>query len=583
MTGYVSQDKPQYRYYKSEPCRMIKAEQSLYDLVTVTNKDNSRWPAIRYLDRSWTFGQLKKLTDRLADALVKAGLKQGETVLLALNSGIETVLCLLAINKIGAISKWVDMRTSEDDFRGCITASGCRFAFVFEQALPAVRDACSMVETVITVSPVEMLPLWARLAYYRKNPVTGRENPGEKPAITGFRRFLLSGDPRSRIKQLPFDKSRPSVIVQSGGTTGKPKNTVHSDYSVVCSVRNMTYSDLPILPKETVLNNLPPWVAYSLGQGILWPLACGASVLFEPKYNREDAIYRNIGKFSVCFGVPYQYRGILARMDRMPESKKQELYKVRAFISGGDKIGPSENRIFESVLRDPVINGYGKNECFGCLTVNCMGHNRYGSVGIPKHGEIIISYDNERECELPYGEVGELCACVDSEFLCYEGNEEDTALVKRVHKDGKTWIHTGDLGMIDEEGFVFLKGRLCRVITWRGAKISAYTIEDAVSKVAEIKECIAVQVRDPEDGHAPMVFAVPAEPGKFTDEELKKRIIDRCYKELKTYEVPKYVAIEDELPYTANKKYDFKQMEERGSEYVASPQKREQYRHKQYL
>ncbi len=570
MTGFVSQDKPQYRYYKSEPCRVIKAEQSLYDLVTVTNKNNPKWMAIRYGNRSWTFGELKELTDRLADALVKAGLKQSETVLVALNSGIESVLCLLAINKVGAVSKWVDVRASEEDYREYLVSNGCRFAFMFEPALPAVSGAFSMLEKVVTVSPVEMLSPWTRLAYYRKNPNTGIAELSAKKEVIGFRKFLLSGDPKSKIEQMPFDKSRPSVIVQSSGTTGKPKNIVHSDYSIVCSVRNMTYSDLPILPKESVLNNLPPWIAYSLGQGILWPLSCGASVLFEPEFAREDAVYKNIGKFTVSFGAPYHYRCVLDRFEKMPESKKQGIYKTRALISGGDKISPDENEIFDNVFRTPVINGYGSNECFGCLTANCTGHNRYGSVGIPKHGEVLISYDNEKECELPYGEVGEICACIDSEFLCYEGNEKETAIVKRVHKDGKTWIHTGDLGMIDEDGFVFLKGRIRRVIIRRGFKISAYTIEDAVTKLEEIKECIAVQVNDPDDGHAPMIFAVPAELGKFTDEELKRIIIEKCYKELKTYEVPKHIVIADALPYTDNKKYDFKKLEERGNEYVAS-------------
>jgi len=570
MTGFVSQDRPQYRFYKSEPCRKINVEQSIYDLVTVTNKDNSGWTAARYFNCTWTFGQLKNLTDQLADAFVKAGLKPDETVLIALNSGMESLLCLLAINKIGAISKWVDLRAGEEDFAEYITASNCRFFVVYEPIIPACCEAASMVETVITVSPAEMLPHMARLAYNLKNPNKDRDRIKAKKAVVSFRQFLSTGDPRNDFAQRPFDRTRPSVIIQSSGTTGKPKSIVHSDYSIINNVRSMTYCDTPVLPQESVLANLPPWLAYTLGQGILWPLACGASVVFEPFFIKPESLYKNLGKFTVSFGAPVLYRYMLNNYDSFSDKKKKEISQVKAFVSGGDKISPDENELLDRTFGTPVINGYGSNECVGCLTINCVGHNKYGSVGIPKHGDVIISYDNDKQCELPYGVVGEICACTDSMFLYYDGNEEETGIVKRVHPDGKTWIHTGDLGIIDEEGFVFLKGRIRRVIVRKGFKISAYTIEDAITKMPEIKECAAVQVDDEEDGHVPMVFVVPAEPGAIAPEEFKKLILARCKVALKSYEIPKHIMIEEALPYTANNKYDFKKLEERGNEYVAS-------------
>ena len=240
--------------------------------------------------------------------------------------------------------------------------------------------------------------------------------------------------------------------------------------------------------------------------------------------------------------------------------------------SGGDKISVEENTRLEEKLQTVLFNGYGNNEAWSVLTVNPIKHNKYGSVGIAKYGDTIIAYDNENEEELKYNKVGEICALTETTMLYYEGNDVATGKVIKIHKDGKAWIHTGDLGYIDEEGYVFLKGRIRRVIIRNGFKLSAYTIEDAISKHPNVKECVVVEVNDLEEEHVPMAFVVLREDITENEKNIIESILNKCKSELKENEIPKHIQIIDALPYTQNGKYDFRELEKIGNTFVNSLQ-----------
>ena len=250
------------------------------------------------------------------------------------------------------------------------------------------------------------------------------------------------------------------------------------------------------------------------------------------------------------------------------EKQKKDFKYVECFVSGGDKITIEENKEFEEVFDTIVVNGYGNNEGWGALSVNPVNYNKYGTVGIPKYDETIISYDSEKGIELPYGEIGEICSLANTQFLEYENNVVATNECKKMHDDGKIWLHTGDLGFIDNEGYVHLGGRSRRVIIRLGFKISAYTIEDNISQNPFVKECVAISVEDSNEEHVPMVYVVLKDEYKQKKEDIKEILFDSCNRTLKEYEVPKYIQIVDELPYTQNGKYDFVKLEAEGNEFV---------------
>ncbi len=565
LTGYPSIDKPHERFYRENPIRQIDSEQTIYELIFNTNKDNMSDFALEYMGVNWTFEKLKVETDKAADAFAKSGLKIGDTVLIGVSNCPEAVVILLALNKLGVVSKWFDVRASENDIESYANDSNCRYIIAFDMLLPRIEQILdnTKIEKVLVIQPTDSLSKLLQFAYSFK----ANRLPKDSRYIR-FKTFVKTGSYNSQIPCVPFDKNRPSIMIQSSGTTGKPKIIVHSDFSAVACTKKFAFGDVPVGQSKVLLDVLPPWIAYALGQAIIYPMALGTKIKLCPTFE-PNMIFENIGTFTVAFAAPFHYRYIKDNFDKLSKKQLKALSEIECFVSGGDKISAEENKELEDKLGTVIVNGYGNNEGWGALSVNPTKYNKYGTVGIPKYGDTIIAYDNDTETELPYGEQGEICALTDTMFLCYEGNPEETNAVKKLHSDGMVWLHTGDLGFIDEEGFITLNGRSRRVIVRQGFKISAYTIEDKITEHPDVKECVAVEVKDEIEEHVPMVYILLKDDVNDT-ETAKQSIYDKCRSELKEYEIPKHFQIVTELPYTQNGKYDFRRLESQGNEFVES-------------
>lgn len=563
FAGYPSIDRPQDRFYRTKPVRELETEQTIYELIFNSNKDNMSAPAIEYMGVTWTFEKLKEETDKAVDAFNKLGIKQGDTVLVGMVSCFEVMVILLSLNKLGAVTKWFDIRAGAKDIAECANEGNCKLLIAFDMLLPKIEPIINntTLEKVLVVRPTDYLPAPAQMIYSLK----ARRIPKDSRVLR-FKKFVKGGNANNNIACVPFDKDRPSIMIQSSGTTGKPKTIVHSDYSATTSAQKSAYYDWPVEFGKEILVVLPPWIAYALGNAMIFPLAVGAKIILSPTID-PDTIIKYLGKFTLSFTAPVCYRYLKDHFDELNKKQLKGFEKVECFVSGGDKVTAEENAEFEKLFKTVFINGYGNNEGWGCLTVNPANANKYGTIGIAKYGETLISFDNDEQKELPYGKVGEICALADTIFLYYQGNDEETKNVKRLHADGNIWIHTGDLGYIDEEGYITLQGRLRRVIIRKAFKISAYTIEDKICQHPAVKECVTVEVKDEIEEHVPMAYIV-LKDGIDDIEAAKQSIQEKCMEELKDYEVPKYFRFLSSLPYTQNNKYDFRLLEKQGNEFV---------------
>ena len=281
LTGYPSIDRPQEKFYRIEPVREIETEQTIYELV-FNSKNNMTAPAIAYMGVTWSFDKLKEKVDQAADAFINAGLKMGDTVLLGVSNCPEAVVALLALNKIGVISRWFDVRASEKDIEDYANDSKSSYIIAFDMLLPKIQTVINntKLEKVLIIYPTDSLSLIMKAAYSLK----ANKLPKDSRFIR-YKDFVQKGNPKSNIPCVPFDKSRPSVMIQSSGTTGKPKIIVHSDFSATSCAKKLSYSDLPVEYGKTLLDALPPWIAYALGQALLFPLSMGAKVKLSPTFD----------------------------------------------------------------------------------------------------------------------------------------------------------------------------------------------------------------------------------------------------------------------------------------------------------
>lgn len=583
-TGYPSIDKPQLKYYREKPIKDLSNCKTVYDMIFSTNDLNTE--ALGFLDGkcNWTFKKLKKYTDKAIDSLSKEGIKEGDTVLLGITNTPEIIATIIALVSMGVTVKLYDIRTNPIQLAEYINKGNCKFMIALdEMVLPKVDSIIdkTSLEKVFVLRPSNSLSPSEKIKYLfdnRKDLIKILLSKKIKMPKDGkhfeLSRIVKKGTIK-RINKAEYKELRPSFKVQSSGTTGKAKTIVHSERSAVEFAKSIAYTDLPLGKGKTVLVALPPWIAYGLGDAILMSLALGSKVLlcadFEP-----NAVFRNIGNFSLSYAAPFHYRYIRDHYDELSDKQKKELAKVDCMITGGDKYSAKENKSDEELFGTVVLNGYGNNEDWGALSVNPIHANRYGSVGIPKYGETTIIYDNDNNVELPYYQVGEVCTLSNTCFLEYENNEEATKKTLKKHDDGKIWLHTGDLGYIDEDGFIYLNGRNERVIVRLGFKLSAYTIEDAITSLPFVSECITVEVPDKDEEHVPMSFVVLKNNLELTEDETEELIKESCKNILKENEIPKHIKVVDEIRYTDNNKYDFRYYEKIGSDYVKSINEKEE-------
>ena len=307
----------------------------------------------------------------------------------------------------------------------------------------------------------------------------------------------------------------------------------------------------------------------------------------------DSSVYDDLGKFEISLAAPVHYRYIYKKLselkddisrlekskrkdDRTTLSKKKKeikriqdgLKKAKLFVSGGDKISFEEHMEMQQAFDRVIVNGYGNNECMGAAIVSPIYANKPGTVGIPMHGVEVKIVDPESGMQLNKLESGEVYITSNCLFVEYINNLEETLQNRVVDEKGKPWIRTGDLGYIDESGYVVISGRSRRLIKKSAFKISPDSIENVILELPYVSECVVVGVNDSECVSVPMAFVVLKDK-RNEDGLLKNKIKEKCEEDLPDYEVPSYFEIVEALPYTKNNKYDFRALEKMGNDLIA--------------
>ncbi len=582
LSSFPSLAQPWKKFYRKEALRDFDVHQKFNTLVEKSNCKNLEYNAINFMGiqgNQWTYNELFLLRDQLIDAFQKDGLKENDRVLIATVSGLEEPLCLMALNKMGAISRWVDITLSASELEEAINNGDCKYVVAFPVVLPELNKIIhhTDVKRVIVPEPSQQMRPFkiARTSMkgIKQMINLGKENgknplppiPND-PLYIKFNDFLKTGKKGTQLS-VGYDKDRPVLEVQSSGTTGKPKTIVHTDFTINNSIRKFTYTDLPLYPGDVMLKTAPAWVGYGLINTLGVGLAYGMEVLMTPKLD-EDILIKYNQQYDTVFGVPLHYRYVNAHLNEI-----YDMSRPKALISGGDRIDKTEIINYQKAFatlgcQAPILNGAGNNEVLGAAYVNPLQANKPGTVGIPMYGDVTSIFDPDTMEEKKFGEQGEVCTKSDAAFLRYEGDAEKTNQVKKTHSDGSVWIHSGDLGIMDNEGYLSLTGRLSRVITVGAFKIAASQIEEVAQQHSAIKEAVAVAVPDKENGEVAMLFTVVKDAFKSEENAVVEQVKDLCKEQLKDKAVPRYYINLDTMPYTSNNKQDFKKLEAYGKEYV---------------
>ena len=581
------------KYWRKTPIKEFNTEQTMYSLVTNEAKKDLDLEAVGFMGSSMKYGELFESADDLAKSFNAMGVKDGDNVAILTISMPLVQQCLMSLSKIGASMSWIDLRAKEKDLINYINNGNCKVVVVFEDMLPLIEKIADDInaERVIVCSPKEYLNPAIRVLANLKDKKEGKkiEMPSDDRFVK-FSDFIKEGRHTADVSPVNFKKDRPSLIIQSSGSTGKPKQIVHTEYNFNTEVQNMSYLDLPLYKGQTMHVSVPPFIIYGLGNSVYCSLVHQMKAEMTP-FVDENTVYNDLGKFDISFAAPLHYRYIFEQSKKLrsdidqlqksnnPSDKKilkaklKELTRVlkgieraKVFVSGGDKISAEELIEMQQAFDKTIVNGYGNNECLGATIVSPMYANKPGSIGVPMHGVDIKLVNPETGEEAKEGEMGELYVSSDNLFVEYLNNPEETAKIKVTDENGKQWVKSGDLCVVDSEGYIFPKGRNRRLIKKDAFKIAPDTIEEVLISLPYVKECVVVGVPDEKFISVPMAFIELEENVNLTDvyEDIQKK----CAEELPDYEIPSYFEQIDEIPYTGNGKHDFRKLEELGTNLV---------------
>lgn len=581
------------KFWRKDPIKKFNTEQTIYSLVTDEAKNDLDLEATGFMGNSMTYKELFESSEDLAKSFNAMGVKEGDNVAILTISMPLVQQCLLSLSKIGATMSWIDLRVKEKDLINYINNGNCKAVVVFEDLLPLIEKISGEInaERVIVCSPKEYLSPVIKVLAGLKDKKEGKKIviPSDSKFVK-FSDFIKEGKHTADVRTADFKIDRPSLIVQSSGSTGKSKQIVHTERNFNSEIQKMAYVDLPFYKGDTMHVSVPPFIIYGLANSIYASMAFTMKAEMTP-FVDENTVYNDLGKFDISLAAPLHYRYIFEQLKQLRKDidelqkcndsksraelkkKLKELNRVlsgidraKVFVSGGDKISAEELIEMQQAFDRTIVNGYGNNECLGATIVSPRFANKPGSIGVPMRGVDIKFVNPETGEEAKEGEMGELYISSDNLFVEYLNNPEETAKIKVTDEDGKQWVKTGDLCVIDSEGYIVPKGRNRRLIKKDAFKIAPDTIEEVIISLPYVKECVVVGVDDEKFISVPMAFVELEKDISISDvyEDIEKK----CIEDLPDYEIPSYFEQVDEMPYTPNGKHDFRKLEELGNSIV---------------
>lgn len=558
---YPSIDKPWMKHLSKRAKGLQVPEGTMFDQIYENNKDYPNELALKYMDIQVTFAEMWEHIEEVVKALNALGVREGEIITIAMPNTPEFVYLAYAINRVGAVMNIIHPLPGKEELLGYLEEAQSRYFFMFDGTYAIIKDDLknTSVEKAIVVSPAYSLaPIKRKLYQLAKFPKL------DKTMCIDWKAFLKNGvnSPATTGKT---DSDAMAVISHTGGTTGEPKGVMLTNRAMN-SVAYQVWQTFDLADRRqlTILVVLPPFVNYSFVNGIHEGLTMGDTLALLPEFKPEDfADYYKQYKPNVINSIP-QY--CLAMLND-PKLKDMDLSELKYVVAGGEAMDATAEAELNAFLKDhgadmQVTKGYGCTEFTSVVTYTYPEVNFLHSVGIPFPFVNVMIVDPDTNEELPCGERGEICVTGPSLMLGYYKNQEATDEVIKVHADGQRWFHMGDLGFVDEDGIVFITGRIKRIIMTKGddgnvTKMFPDRIENAINKCEDVNASCVVGVKDDERIHYPKAY-IELKDETMDKDLAREHILEICRKKLPNYQIPVEIEFMRELPRTERGKIDYK-------------------------
>jgi len=551
-------------FYKKEDLEIEVPDMSLYEYMMEVTKEYKNGDALNYFGKKITFKLFWEYIDRCARSFKSLGVREGDVVTICMPNTPEAAIAFFAVNKIGAIANMIHPLSAEEEIKNYLNSTNSVLLVAFNQTYSKLRNIIkdTKVYKVVIASASESMPLLLNGLY---NATKGRkeEKPKNNSLYIFWKEFLHLGDYYDGNIDVHKGKDDDAVILHSGGTTGVPKSIVLPNrcFTNISLQAKICFNILN--PGDTLLSILPLFHCFGLVVGLYGPLCLGVTCILVPQFDakRFDKLLTKY-RPNVLTGVPTLYEALL----KNEHMNGIDMSQVKMVISGGDSLSVQKNKAVNDFLKShgsdaTITQGYGMTESTGPFCFGSMGSDKLGSVGCPLPGNVVKIVDPETGKEVKAGETGEICLHGDSMMKGYLGNPEETEKVIREHEDGIKYIHTGDLGYLDEDGVLFYVQRMKRIIISSGYNVYPQYIENVLRDSEYIKDACVVGVPHPYKQEVAKAFII-LEDGVEETYTVKKNIMDYAKKNLSHYMLPREYIYKKEFPKTKLLKTDYNALRE---------------------
>ena len=552
----ITDNKVWLKYYSDEVKNIALPKLTAYQYMREQNKDRLDEPALHYYGADITHRELWKNIEECADAFTAMGVKKGDIVSFLSVAVPETIASVYALNKIGAAANTIDPRMDINTIRKMVKGSNSKILVTIDVAYPKVEKILNDLKdhTIIVQSAARSLPFFKKVAM--KMAVRTKIPYSEK--IIKWDEFLSRAKGTKSV-EVPYQGDATVAITYTGGTTGIPKGTMLTNDSMNAVSLNFIYCDAAREDNNRYLGIIPIFSAYGMVCGMHMPLCTRLTLVPIPKFV-PNTIGKLVKQFrpQVIISTPV----FIELLINSKEVKNMDLSFLYTLASGGDTMNEGLEKklnefIAEHNMKYPLAQGYGMTELSAAATFCVNHHYKPGSVGIPSLTTTVSIFDPDTGEELDYNQIGEVCVTGPSMMKGYFQAEEETSIVMKKHDDGLVWIHSGDLGYMDDDGFLFIIGRIKRMITrFDGHKVFPINMEGLIGGRPQVKNCSVIGVNDREHSQGQYPLALVEFVSGVDKEQACKEIFKYCDEQIEERGKPVAVLPIDKIPLTGMGKND---------------------------
>ncbi len=563
----LSASAPWLKYYGNTPASLEYPHKTMYEMVAAAAKKYPDHTAYIFMGKKTSYTEFMKRIHAAAKGLYKMGIRKGDKVTICMANTPQALDCFYALNRIGAIPNMIHPLSAAQEIAFYLNFSQSKAILTLDQfyeKVVSIQPQLKNPTTILIAKVADELPIPLNVLY----PMTKAARAVKKLPKTGYTLWYDMVRSGKSVTLPPISNRYDAcgAILYSGGTTGTTKGIMLSNLNFnALALQTSAASGFTLeeISNMKMLSVMPVFHGFGLGIGIHLPLINGATCILIPQFNVKTYAETLVKqKPNLIPGVPTLFEALL-RADNLEGA---DLSFLKGIFSGGDSLSPELKKKVDAFLKDhgcseQIREGYGTTECVTASCLTPKDYARQGSIGVPFPDTFYKIVEPGTTNEMEANIEGEICISGPTVMLGYMDNPEETRQTLRRHYDGRIWLHTGDLGHMDQDGFVYFRQRIKRMIVTSGYNVYPSQLENIIDANEKVLISCVIGVKDPYRVQKVKAYVVPM-PGVEPTEELKKEILDYCSGRIAKYAMPREIEFRKELPKTLVGKVAYRVLEE---------------------